>query len=60
MAYGSQVGLRLNFNKPLKDGSPVELRPVKDGQRLPAMTWDRSTAGIAVAIPSRRVDAIHR
>ncbi|HWE04552.1 MAG TPA: DUF4175 family protein [Tepidisphaeraceae bacterium] len=49
MVYGSTVGLRINFNKPLKDGAPIELRPVKEGQRLPAMQWNRSTAGAAVA-----------
>jgi hypothetical protein len=49
MAYGSQVGLRLNFNKPLKDSEPVEIRPVKEGLKLPAITWERSAAGVAVA-----------
>ncbi|HWE93478.1 MAG TPA: DUF4175 family protein [Tepidisphaeraceae bacterium] len=49
MAYGSQVGVRINFNKPLKPDAPIEIRPVKEGQKLPAMTWDRSVAGTAVA-----------
>ncbi|MDB5304537.1 MAG: hypothetical protein JWM97_2086, partial [Phycisphaerales bacterium] len=49
MAYGSQVGLRLNFNKPLKENEPVEIRPVKEGQKIPAITWERSASGTAIA-----------
>jgi hypothetical protein len=48
-AYGSKVALQLHFNKPLKEGAPVEIRSIKLGQKLPAFTWDRATPGLAIA-----------
>ena len=48
-AYGSTVAIQFHFNKPLQEGTPVELRPIKDGQKLPVFAWNRATPGLAVA-----------
>ncbi|HZL36978.1 MAG TPA: DUF4175 family protein [Tepidisphaeraceae bacterium] len=49
MAYGSQVVVRIAFNKTLKESAPVELKPAKEGQKLPPIKWDRATPGVAIA-----------
>jgi hypothetical protein len=47
-AAGSEVALRVVFNKALAAGTPVKLQPVTENSKLPQMTWDR--AGDAAVI----------
>ena len=49
MAVGSQVDLKIEFNKALAQGEPVLIVPSKAEQKAPAMQWRRE-AGNAVAI----------
>jgi hypothetical protein len=48
-AVGSQVAIKIDFNKQLDPKTPVEFKPVTAGAQVPAITWDRSLPGSAVA-----------
>ncbi|HET6250248.1 MAG TPA: DUF4175 family protein, partial [Tepidisphaeraceae bacterium] len=48
-AFGSTVAIQFHFNKTLKDGAPVELHSIKEGQKLPAFKWTHSSPEVAVA-----------
>ena len=53
--YGSAIALKLSFNKALKEGAPIDIHPVKDGMKLPAMTWDRIDRRRCLSPASRRM-----
>ena len=46
---GSQIAIKIDFNKSLDSKSAVEIRPVTAGATAPAMTWDRAGGNFAVA-----------
>jgi hypothetical protein len=44
ITFGSDVSLRLKFNKPLEPAKPVVLEPIRENSSLPKMQWTRANA----------------
>ncbi|MEO6434877.1 MAG: hypothetical protein ABIP55_03825, partial [Tepidisphaeraceae bacterium] len=38
---GSEIALRVLFNKPLQGGAPIEIKPLAEGAKAPAIQWSR-------------------
>jgi hypothetical protein len=41
-AAGSEIALRVAFNKSLAANTPIEVKPLADGAKAPAITWTRA------------------
>jgi hypothetical protein len=44
-AAGSQVALRVTFNKPLANNAPIQLKPLNEQTKAPALAWTRTPEG---------------